>query len=97
MSPFLSLSSVQSTNAQIATQEAFKSIAQVCETFVFAYIGITAGLSIQTSHLKWSFPMIVITIIACLIARACNVFPLCTIANLKRTGSQRIPFKMQSQ
>ena len=88
---------LQSTNAQISTQGAFKSVAQICETFVFAYIGITAGLSIYTSHLKWSFAMIVLSIICCLIARAANVFPLCAMANLKRTGSQRIPFKMQSQ
>lgn len=84
-----------STNAQIATQEAFKSMAQICETFVFAYIGITGGLSIQTAHLSWSGGMIILTVIACLIARAVNVFPICNVANLKR--KVKIPFKMQSQ
>jgi len=75
-----------STNAQIATQESFKSIAQICECFVFAYIGITGGLSIASSHLEWSVPLIILTIVSCLIARACNVFPLCTLANTRRNG-----------
>ena len=75
-----------STNAQIATQEAFKSIAHVCETFVFGFLGITAGLSIKTAHLEWSFPMIVLTIIGCLVARAANVFPICALANMRRAG-----------
>lgn len=86
-----------STNAQIATQEGFKSIAQICETFVFAYLGITAGLSISTSHLLWSFGMIILTIIACPIARAVNVFPICAIANTRRQGAQKITPAMQSQ
>jgi sodium/hydrogen exchanger 8 len=141
-----------STNAQIATQEAFKSIAQICECFVFAsvgrcfltwtcatacvdcleyrtltlfgflfvyvataffltfsYIGITGGLSIQSAHLSWSVSMIVLTIVCCLLARATNVFPLCTLANMRRNGGlcksggigqgrgsagAQIPFKM---
>lgn len=84
-----------STNAQIATLECYKSLAQICETFVFCYLGITAGLSIQSTYLKWSIGMIVITILTCLVARAGNVFPICALANLGR--KIKVPFKMQSQ
>ena len=84
-----------STNAQIATQESFKSIAQICETFVFAYIGITAGLSIASEHLQWSVPMIIVTIISCLVARAANIFPLAALANLRRAPGRKITGRMQ--
>jgi len=86
-----------STNAQISTQEAFKSMAQMSETFVFAYIGIEAGLSISSAHLQWHIPMCLLTILCCLIARAANIFPLCGLANLLRwrNHSRIIPFRMQ--
>ncbi len=82
-----------SPNAQIATHEAFRSVCQICETFVFAYIGITAGLSISASHLSWSFPLIIVAILGCLLGRAFHVFPLSYLVN--RSRRVKIPFKMQ--
>jgi sodium/hydrogen exchanger 8 len=82
-----------SQNAQIATHEAFKSMAQICETFVFAYIGISAGLSMTRSYLQWHFGLIIVTIVGCLIARAFSIFPLSFIINLKRR--EKLPLKMQ--
>lgn len=53
---------------------------------MFGFLGITAGLSIKTAHLSWSFPMIILTIVSCLVARAANVFPICALANMRRAG-----------
>ena len=82
-----------SPKAQLATHEAFKSIAQVAETFVFAYIGIAVGMSISARPLKWDFGMILLSIFTCFAARACHVFPLTFIAN--RYRKERVPINMQ--
>ena len=48
----------------MSTHVVFKSLAQLCETFVFVYIGITAGLSISSqSELLWSLPLILYTLV----------------------------------
>jgi len=84
-----------SVNARIATHDAFKSIAQICETFVFAYIGITAGVSLgpKSVAIVYDAKLIFFTIVFCLISRACNIFPLSWLANKNR--ELQIPFRMQ--
>eukprot|EP00455_Lapot_gusevi_P025419 TRINITY_DN2672_c0_g1_i9.p1 TRINITY_DN2672_c0_g1~~TRINITY_DN2672_c0_g1_i9.p1 ORF type:complete len:496 (+),score=109.12 TRINITY_DN2672_c0_g1_i9:178-1665(+) len=81
-------------HSQMASTLAFKSLSQLCETFVFSYLGITAGLSFSTSsNLSWSPTLIVFTILWCLISRAAHIFPFCAILNLGRKN--KIPFPMQ--
>ena len=56
----LGLAHYNSTNiseiTQHVTHDAFKSLAQICETFVFVYLGITIGLSAAgtVGDIKWS-------------------------------------------
>jgi len=78
-----------------ATHIAFKSFAQVCETFVFCYIGITAGLSASplVYNLSWHVPMVFCTIFSCFIGRFMNVFPLSWILNKYRL--LKLPMPMQ--
>eukprot|EP00455_Lapot_gusevi_P013191 TRINITY_DN1637_c0_g1_i5.p1 TRINITY_DN1637_c0_g1~~TRINITY_DN1637_c0_g1_i5.p1 ORF type:complete len:620 (+),score=219.59 TRINITY_DN1637_c0_g1_i5:85-1944(+) len=83
-----------SESSKIATHDAFKSLAQVCDTFVFAYLGITIGLaSGGETHYDWSFSLAGWTLFLCLIARIFNTFPLTFLANLKRR--KKIPLPMQ--
>ena len=82
-----------SPKAQLATHEAFKSVAQVAETFVFAYIGIAVGMSIAVRPLKWDLGMILLSIVICFVARAVHVFPLTFLAN--RNRKEKIPINMQ--
>lgn len=83
-----------SKSSRIATVSAFRSFALISETFIFAYLGMAAVVSLHPSyHLHWSFAMIFFTTILCLLSRALNIFPLAWVANLGRR--RKIPGKMQ--
>jgi NhaP-type Na+/H+ or K+/H+ antiporter len=76
-----------SEGTQHTTHLYFKSMAQICDTFVFAYLGITIGVSIDPQSgylLTWSPPLIFITLALCLVGRAANVFPLSWLINRVR-------------
>ncbi len=81
--------------SQHSTHDAFKSLAQICETFVFVYLGITIGLSAAgtVGDIHWSASLSFFTLLLCLVGRACNTFPLTWLANRRRKVP--IPFKMQ--
>lgn len=84
-----------SAQAQIVTREGFASLAQIAETSVFAYVGVTLGLSVGSSlGLKWHGGLCLIVVVACLAARAMHIFPLTAVLNLGRTT--RIPMRMQT-
>lgn len=73
-----------SHKTQHTTHLYFKSLAQICDTFVFAYLGITIGVSIDPNSgylLTWSMPLIGMTLLLCLVGRAANVFPLSWFVN----------------
>lgn len=95
----LTLAHYNTTNiseiTQHATHDAFKSLAQICETFVFVYLGITIGLSAAgtVGDIQWSASLSFFTLLFCLIGRACNTFPLTWWAN--RSRRVKIPFRMQ--
>lgn len=81
-------------NLSPITQESstytFKAFAHSTETVVFAYM----GLSLFTANFaSWSPWFIVIAVLACLLGRAANTFPLSFLANLKR--KKPIPMAMQ--
>ena len=83
-----------SEEAQITTNCIFKSLAQMCETFVFIYLGIKAGMSFSSaSTLVWNPVLISITMGLILVSRAIHVSFFSFILNLSRSVS--IPWRMQ--
>lgn len=86
---------VVSEICQICVSNTTKSFAKLSESFVYVYLGITAGISFdrRSSGIVWSLSLSFYALVLCLIGRACNVFPICFVANLNR--SQQIPRNMQ--
>ena len=81
---------------QHTTHLFMKSLAQICDTFVFAYLGLTIGVSLDDYHgylLIWDMKFISLTIVLCLVGRAVNIFPLTYILNRIRVIP--IAFPMQ--
>jgi len=52
-----------SENTRISTHEAFSGVAKLCDTFVFIYVGITAGLNIgpNANSIAFSGPLVICT------------------------------------
>jgi len=83
-----------SANARIATHDGFKSIAQICDTFTFLYIGISIGISVgNPAELPYNTSLIIFTLVFCLIARSANIFLMSPLINMNRAVP--IPFEMQ--
>jgi len=61
----------------LTSRQLFRTLAFVCETTVFLYIGI----SLSTTELVFDARLVVWTIILCLVGRAIHVFPICFIMN----------------
>lgn len=81
-----------SETAYVTAEQIFATLATVCETLVFLYM----GLSVFTgSFVGWN-PIVSILMMAfCVFARACHIFPLTYLVNLCRREGQKIPMKMQ--
>ncbi|EME27323.1 monovalent cation:H+ antiporter-1, CPA1 family [Galdieria sulphuraria] len=75
--------------AQISSQQAFKMIAFLAETFVFVYL----GLALTTFRLSWQPLLVLWGIIFTLVSRAFNIFPLSWILN--RYRADKISMKNQ--
>lgn len=75
------------------TLRGFKAVAHICDTFVFAYIGISVGLATRAS-MQWSMGLILLTIALCIVVRAMHVFPLLFLAN--RYREETVKPNMQS-
>eukprot|EP00475_Leptophrys_vorax_P029011 TRINITY_DN4231_c0_g1_i4.p1 TRINITY_DN4231_c0_g1~~TRINITY_DN4231_c0_g1_i4.p1 ORF type:complete len:533 (+),score=130.41 TRINITY_DN4231_c0_g1_i4:59-1657(+) len=70
------------------------SFSLVAETFLYAYLGLTAAVSLEPQvGLKWSPTLIIASILLCVVSRALNIFPFANIANLGRR--QKISLDMQ--
>ncbi|XP_065184878.1 sodium/hydrogen exchanger 8-like isoform X2 [Sycon ciliatum] len=65
---------------QVNVQQAFRSIAFMAETCVFAYLGMAIFSFKHTFHA----PLIIWIIFLCFVGRALNIFPLSALANLFR-------------
>lgn len=81
-----------SSEAQTTTYHLFKAIAFCTETFVFVYIGINV-FGVYSFKNEWDPLLILFSLMGLGVSRACNIFPLSFIANLKRKS--KITFKMQ--
>jgi len=80
--------------SQSSTHHVFKGLAVLAETFVFAYLGITAGISFrQTETYQWNGWFIVLALLLCFVSRAVNIFGFSYLANFKR--KRPIPMRMQ--
>ncbi|ALC37979.1 Nhe1 [Drosophila busckii] len=78
-----------STVTQITMQQTMRTMAFIAETCVFAYLGLAIFSfkhQVELSFVIWS-------IVLCLIARACNIFPLAYLVNKFR--EHKINNKMQ--
>jgi len=80
--------------AKSSMKHIFHAMTLVAETFLFAYLGITAAVSLEPHfNLQWSLSLIFWTIILCFISRALNIFPFSYLANLRRR--QKVTRSMQ--
>ena len=79
-----------SPTSQVTAKYFFKSLAVLTEFFVFLYIGM--GLFTGIYH-QWSLLFSLLCILFCMVARACNIFPLSLIANVAR--QKKVPWNMQ--
>eukprot|EP01113_Clastostelium_recurvatum_P035329 TRINITY_DN4909_c0_g1_i4.p1 TRINITY_DN4909_c0_g1~~TRINITY_DN4909_c0_g1_i4.p1 ORF type:complete len:369 (+),score=49.71 TRINITY_DN4909_c0_g1_i4:3-1109(+) len=62
---------------KLTSRQLFRTLAFICETSVFIYIGIT----LPTMELDISIPLLIWVFIFCLIARAAHVLPICWFLN----------------
>lgn len=70
-----------STVTQISSQQVFRSLAFLAETFVFVYL----GTALTTFRHSWHVATIVWGIIFTLVSRAVNIYPLTSLLNRWRT------------
>lgn len=82
-------------NVSKASAFAFKhllsTLAFLAENFIFLYLGISVVS--YWDAFRWNWPFVLASFGACLVARACSVFPLCSMANCWRSGRNKIPFR----
>lgn len=83
-----------SSVSRTTTRHAFHAFAHIAEALLYVYFGISAFFSTRKDlGFEWSFPLIVISCILCVLARALNIFPLSYLANLGR--KRKISWRMQ--
>ncbi|VDK34024.1 unnamed protein product [Taenia asiatica] len=70
-----------SRESQVWTKQFFELLSFLAENFVFAYIGVSTFSA--PSH-NWDIWFILITMLACVIARMCAVYPLSRLINCAR-------------
>jgi sodium/hydrogen exchanger 8 len=66
-----------STITQITMQQTMRTLAFICETSIFAYL----GLAIFSFHHQVELALVIWSIALCLIGRAANIFPLTYLVN----------------
>lgn len=80
-------------NISRASSFAFKhmlpTLAFLAENFIYLYLGMS--LIAYSDSFLWDWGFIWASLAVLLVARACNTFPLCALANVSRPPAQRIP------
>jgi NhaP-type Na+/H+ or K+/H+ antiporter len=79
-----------SKQAQQTISGISKTLAFICETFVFIYMGMAV---FSFSNLYWDILLIIAVIVLCMIGRFLNITPLSLVVNFYR--KERITFKNQ--
>lgn len=76
-----------------ASSSAFRhllaTLATLGENIIYLYLGLS--IVVYRSAFVWDVRFAIASTAACLIARACNTFPLCAFANCTRPAQHRIP------
>lgn len=76
---------IMPANARLFSGGLLKSLATLADTAVFCTIGLdVADASLDPNGLLYEWRLIAVTVVACLIGRAANVFPLAAALNLRR-------------
>lgn len=65
---------------QVTIQQTFRTMAFIAETCVFAYL----GMAIFSFKHKVELPLVVWSVVLCLVGRACNIYPLAYFLNYFR-------------
>mmetsp|Transcript_28839 Transcript_28839/g.35434 ORF Transcript_28839/g.35434 Transcript_28839/m.35434 type:complete len:538 (-) Transcript_28839:1587-3200(-) len=78
-----------SEQSKISSTYVFEALAKGSESLVFLYMGI----SVFASKATWDIIFLILGIIFCIFGRACNIFPMSLLANLRRR--KKISKKMQ--
>jgi len=81
-----------SNEAQVSTKHLSKMFAMISETVIFVYLGINLVLSFENVY-HWDPIILLVSVPLLLLCRACNIFPISFIANLRR--KEKIPLKVQ--
>ncbi|KAL0591807.1 hypothetical protein ABG067_000950 [Albugo candida] len=55
----------------------------MAENFIFVYLGMTSVAYLE--YFSWDWAFIFFNLLACLLGRMLNIFPLCALANCRRT------------
>jgi len=81
-----------SNTAHVASEQIFATLATIAETAVFLYM----GMGVFTGRFEsFDFIFSLLALALCVLGRMVNIFPLSYVANMCRSGSEIIPFKMQ--
>ncbi len=81
-----------SEESQTQTKEIFNLLNFLSENFIFVYIGISLFTNGQQ---QWEFSFILGSILAVILARALNIYPLSYVINLSRSRNQKIEMETQ--
>ncbi|PRP83914.1 sodium/hydrogen exchanger, Na+/H+ exchanger, antiporter [Planoprotostelium fungivorum] len=82
-----------SEQAQTTAHHLIKLLAMISETVIFIYLGITFSLSFSNASHDWDPKLLIVSLPLLFFCRACNIFPLSALANLRR--KQKIPIRCQ--
>ncbi|ETI37542.1 sodium/hydrogen exchanger 3 [Phytophthora nicotianae CJ01A1] len=97
---------VLSREARHAFTHLLHTISFVCENVVYVFMGTSVimifsghpekslGAALRVDDIDWHF--ISLTLVACVVARFFNIFPLLKLSNWSRESSDRIPVKYMS-
>jgi len=80
---------------QISIFNSITAFRNLSEIFVYCYVGITMGISLDhnSEWYKWNTQLIFFTLLLCLVARALIIFPTSFLVNCRR--ARKITGKMQ--
>ena len=76
---------VASPGARAVSIEFYRALAKIAETGVFVYM----GTAVLIQPMDFAPVFFVVSLVACLVARACNIFPMVRMVNAVRTRKAR--------
>lgn len=74
----------------MALKHLLTTSAFMAENFVFIYMGMSVVA--YSGYFTWDWGFIFVNLVACLVGRMLNTFPMCMLANLGRSETNKIPW-----